>query len=169
MPALPPSLISSLSAATAAAVTESATGLPAALPNPRARRGIRHRLTVVVTAAVCAVVAGCRSYIAIAEWVADLPDHTAGRRGMAASRPSSGGSLDCRDDLREDLLLPLLHTPPARSRPTSASRDRRAVLGDLPPHHPRAGSFAASWVQAVGKSKGTGTSGYPAEWTVAVG
>jgi hypothetical protein len=39
-------------------------GLPTALataPDPRARRGIRHRLTVVVTAAICAVVAGYRS------------------------------------------------------------------------------------------------------------
>jgi hypothetical protein len=49
------------------------------VPDPRARRGVRHRLTVVVTAAVCAVVAGCRSYTAIAEWVADLPQQTASR------------------------------------------------------------------------------------------
>ncbi|HEU4422781.1 MAG TPA: transposase family protein [Pilimelia sp.] len=42
------------------------------LPDPRGRRGIRHRLPVVVTAAVCAVVAGSRSYTAIAEWFADL-------------------------------------------------------------------------------------------------
>ena len=49
---------------------EVAVDLPAALtdvPDPRARRGIRHRLTVVITAAVCAVVAGYRSYTAIAE------------------------------------------------------------------------------------------------------
>ncbi|MFE0529944.1 transposase family protein [Micromonospora parva] len=45
-------------------VPEAAAGLPAALtglPDPRARGGVRHRLTVVVTAAVCAVVAGYRS------------------------------------------------------------------------------------------------------------
>ncbi|MGW4984417.1 transposase family protein [Streptomyces mirabilis] len=44
-------------------------GLPTALahlPDPRARRGVRHRLPVVVSAAVCAVVAGYRSYTAIA-------------------------------------------------------------------------------------------------------
>ncbi|MET8354665.1 transposase family protein [Micromonospora sp. NPDC005206] len=70
MPALPSSLISSLSDAPAVTVPEAAAGLPAALaglPDPRARRGVRHRLTVVVTAAVCAVVAGYRSYAAIAE------------------------------------------------------------------------------------------------------
>ncbi|MEU5943457.1 transposase family protein [Micromonospora sp. NPDC047548] len=69
MPALPSSLISSVSSAPAVTVPETAAGLPAALaglPDPRARRGVRHQLTVVVTAAVCAVVAGYRSYTAIA-------------------------------------------------------------------------------------------------------
>ncbi len=81
MPALPSSLVSSLSTEPAGvSIQESVAGLPAApadLPDPRARRGVRHRLTVVVTAAVCAVVAGYRSYAAIAEWVVDLPADTA--------------------------------------------------------------------------------------------
>src|SRR3954467_105028 len=92
MPAPPSSLISSLSGAPAVTVPAAATGLPAALaglPDPRARRGVRHRLTVVVTAAVCAVVAGYRSYTAIAEWVADLPDDTAGLLGIDADRRPS--------------------------------------------------------------------------------
>ncbi|WP_219420486.1 ISAs1 family transposase, partial [Pseudonocardia nigra] len=41
--------------------------------DPRARRGVRHGLVVVLTAAVCAVAAGARSFVAVAEWVADLP------------------------------------------------------------------------------------------------
>ena len=87
MPALPSSLISSLSCAPAVTVPD--TGWRAArgagrLPDPRARRGVRHRLTVVVTAAVCAVVAGYRSYTAIAEWVADVP---ADDRAAAGYRP----------------------------------------------------------------------------------
>jgi hypothetical protein len=79
MPALPSSLISSLSTAPALTVPETADGLPAALadlPDPRARRGIRHRLPVVVSAAACGVVAGYRSYAAIAEWMADASDTT---------------------------------------------------------------------------------------------
>jgi hypothetical protein len=79
MPALP-SLISSLSCTPALTVPETAGGLVAALaelPDPRARRGVRHQLTVVVVAAVCAVIADCRSYTAIAEWVADVPATTA--------------------------------------------------------------------------------------------
>ena len=57
MPASPSSLIVSLSAAPAGLCTQQlAAGLPTALtqvPDPRARRGIRHQLVVVVTAAVC--------------------------------------------------------------------------------------------------------------------
>ncbi|WP_233527504.1 transposase family protein [Micromonospora craniellae] len=92
MPALPSSLISSLSCAPALTVAETAGGLPealAGLPDPRARRGVRHQLTVVVTAAVCAVVAGYRSYTAIAEWVADVPATTAVALGMTADRRPS--------------------------------------------------------------------------------
>src|SRR3954451_24962534 len=92
MPALPSSLISSVSGVPAATVSATAAGLPAApadLPDPRARRGVRHRLTVVLTAAVCAVVAGCCSYTAIAEWVADLPEQAAGRLGIDARRRPS--------------------------------------------------------------------------------
>ncbi|WBB82126.1 ISAs1 family transposase [Micromonospora sp. WMMD882] len=92
MPALPSSLISSVSCAPALTVAETAGGLPGALaglPDPRARRGVRHRLTVVVTAAVCAVVAGYRSYTAIAEWVADVPASTALALGMTPDRRPS--------------------------------------------------------------------------------
>ena len=38
----------------------------ATVPDPRARRGIRHRLVTVLALAVCAVLAGARSYVAIA-------------------------------------------------------------------------------------------------------
>ncbi|MEU0156578.1 transposase family protein [Micromonospora fulviviridis] len=63
--------------------------------------GVRHRLTVVVTAAVCAVVAGYRSYTAIAEWIADLPAATALALGIAPTRPSSRGSIASRSGARQ--------------------------------------------------------------------
>ncbi|MER7283397.1 transposase family protein [Dactylosporangium sp. NPDC000244] len=47
------------------------------------------KLAVVVTAAVCAVVAGNRSYTAIGEWVADLPADTAVLLGIDADRRPS--------------------------------------------------------------------------------
>jgi predicted transposase YbfD/YdcC len=98
MPASPSSLIASLSHLPTGldpaglGPAEVAVDLPAALadvPDPRARRGIRHRLTVVITAAVCAVVAGYRSYTAIGEWVADLPADTAALVGIDPDRRPS--------------------------------------------------------------------------------
>jgi len=70
-------------------VPDTATGLPASLADlrdPRARRGVRHRLMVVVPAALCAVIAGYRSYPAIAEGVADIPAETA----LALGSPRTG-------------------------------------------------------------------------------
>jgi hypothetical protein len=38
------------------------------VPDPRMKRGIRHRMLCVLTVAVCAVLSGAQSYIAIGEW-----------------------------------------------------------------------------------------------------
>jgi len=48
----------------------------AAVPDPRARRGVRHRLPVILGLAVCAVLAGARSFTAIAESAADADQGT---------------------------------------------------------------------------------------------
>jgi predicted transposase YbfD/YdcC len=55
--------------------------------DPRARRGVRHPLVVVLAAAVCAVAAGAQSYVAIAEWIADLPVEVAAALGLANKCP----------------------------------------------------------------------------------
>src|SRR4051794_7695792 len=93
MPALPSSLITPLSAAPAGTcLPERAGGLLLALadlPDPRSRRGVRHAAAVVIAAAVCAVVAGSRSYTSIGEWVADLPGDTAVLLGIDADRRPS--------------------------------------------------------------------------------
>jgi len=41
--------------------------------DPRARRGRRHQVVAVLAVGVCAVLAGARSYVGIAEWARDLP------------------------------------------------------------------------------------------------
>ena len=56
--------------------------------DPRKPRGVRHGLVVVLTAAVCAVAAGARSFVAVAEWVADLPDEVAAALGIDRRCPS---------------------------------------------------------------------------------
>src|SRR5919112_5403652 len=135
MPALPSSLISSLSGAPAFTVPETAAGLLAALadlPDPRARRGVRHALTVVVTAAVCAVVAGYRSYTAIAEWVADVPAATATALGINPDRrPSEAMIRRLLQALDPDLLTVAIGDwLTARATPTTpAARPAIAVDG----------------------------------------
>jgi len=61
--------------------------LLAAVPDPRARRGVRHRLAVILGLAVCAVLAGARSFTAIAEWAADADQATRDALGVAGVVP----------------------------------------------------------------------------------
>lgn len=56
----------------------------ALIPDPRERRGIRHRLLPILLIAAAAVCAGARSFTAIGEWAADAPQHILAR--LAARR-----------------------------------------------------------------------------------
>jgi predicted transposase YbfD/YdcC len=60
----------------------------AGVVDPRKRRGVRHGLVVVLTATVCAVAAGARSFVAVAEWVADLPSEVSAVLGVDVRCPS---------------------------------------------------------------------------------
>ncbi len=59
-----------------------------AITDPRCRRGVRHQLVAVLGVAVCAVLAGARSYVAIAEWAQDLPGAVRQRLGIERVPPS---------------------------------------------------------------------------------
>ncbi len=59
-----------------------------AITDPRCRRGVRHPLVAVLGPAVCAVLAGARSYVAIAEWAHDLPAGVRERLGIERDPPS---------------------------------------------------------------------------------
>jgi predicted transposase YbfD/YdcC len=56
--------------------------------DPRHRRGVRHRLAVILRLAVCAVLAGARSFTAIAEWAAGADAETLARLGAGRAVPS---------------------------------------------------------------------------------
>ena len=58
------------------------------LTDPRKRRGVRHGLVTLLSIAVCAVAAGARSFVAIAEWAADLPVEVAAAVGIGSTAPS---------------------------------------------------------------------------------
>jgi hypothetical protein len=81
-------------------VAEAVDGVPdsllealAAVGDPRARRGVRHRFTAILGVAVCAVLAGARSYVAIAEWAGDLPPAVRLRLGIGRRRPPSESAI----------------------------------------------------------------------------
>lgn len=45
----------------------------ASVPDPRARRGVRHSAGSLLALTAAAVLAGARSFAAIGEWIADAP------------------------------------------------------------------------------------------------
>ena len=68
----------------------------AASPGPRAHRGVRHRLAVILSLALCAVLAGARSFTAIAEWAADADQGTRDALGVT-------GVVPCESTFRRTL------------------------------------------------------------------
>ncbi|MCA1673045.1 MAG: transposase family protein [Actinobacteria bacterium] len=66
--------------------------LTSRVADPRKTRGVRHRLVTVLAAAVCAVLAGARSYVAIAEWAHDLPISVRMRLGIGRAGPHGGAA-----------------------------------------------------------------------------
>jgi predicted transposase YbfD/YdcC len=59
----------------------------ATLSDPRARRGVRHRFAAVLGIGVCAVLAGAKSFTAIAEWAQDLTPTVRLRLGLGRATP----------------------------------------------------------------------------------
>jgi hypothetical protein len=66
------------------------------LPDPRQKRGVRHRNISLIALSACAVVCGCRSYAAIAQWAAQCSQKVLerlwcrkqGNRYIAPSEPT---------------------------------------------------------------------------------
>lgn len=70
-----------------ATVPRDLLGALGAVVDPRARRGVRHQCRSVLGIAVCAVLAGARSYVAIAEWAQDLTSTVRVRLGLGRRAP----------------------------------------------------------------------------------
>lgn len=67
-----------------------------AVADPRRSRGVRHRFAAVLALAACAVLAGARSFTAIAEWAHDLPASARCSIGL-------GRSVPCESTIRRAL------------------------------------------------------------------
>ena len=59
------------------------------IPDPRMKRGIRHRMLSVLTVAVCAVLSGAKSYTAIGEWAKRSDQDMRKRMGCRFDRNSA--------------------------------------------------------------------------------
>jgi hypothetical protein len=100
-----------------------------AVPDPRHRRVRRHQLVTVLALSVATVLAGARSYVAIAEWAHDLPVSALVRLGVGRRSPSESTirrilalvDLDALDTVLSAWLATLLPTSPT-GRPGSICR-----------------------------------------------
>lgn len=125
----------------------------AKVPDPRARRGIRHRLVTVLALAVCAVLAGARSYVAIAEWAHDLPLGARVRLGLTVGRATPSESAirrilqkvdpEALDRVVSDWLVarvartsPPFPDPPGDPAPQHGAGSGPARITPLPPRVP---------------------------------
>ena len=57
------------------------------VPDPRKARGRRHGLSTILAIAACAVIAGARSFIAIAEWGAEARPAALAKLGVTGEKP----------------------------------------------------------------------------------
>ena len=135
MPAAPSSpidpAISQLLTAAQSLDHEPARLLPvlAAIPDPRARRGVRHRLAVILSLAVCAVLAGARSFTAIAEWAADADQGTRDALGVTGAVPCESTFRRTLQHLHADALDEAAGSW-AQQRTAPAAGGRRMIAVD---------------------------------------
>ncbi|MEJ7647692.1 MAG: ISAs1 family transposase [Nakamurella sp.] len=108
------------------------------VPDPRSARGIRHRLSVILAVAACAVVTGARSFAAVAEWVAATSPGLLARVGVSDGPPSESTIRRTLQQLHGDGLDRLLgawaqlREPPSRGRRVIAI-DGKSVRGSATP------------------------------------
>jgi predicted transposase YbfD/YdcC len=56
------------------------------VPDPRKRRGVRHAVASILAIATAAVLAGCRSVLAVGEWAAEAPQELLAAAGARRNR-----------------------------------------------------------------------------------
>jgi predicted transposase YbfD/YdcC len=104
------------------------------VPDPRKKRGVRHRFAAILFVSVCAVVSGARSFAAIAEWAADAVEDTLSGMGIGAPNAStirralSAFTGDGFDTAIGSFLAGRLATARATARATVGKRARRRAI-----------------------------------------
>jgi DDE_Tnp_1-associated/Transposase DDE domain len=98
------------------------------VPDPRARRGVRHQMSTILAVALCAVLAGARSFTAIGEWAANASQQVLTALGAGAGPPSESCVRRTLQNLEGERLDALLGQWTACH--TSGFGGRRAVAVD---------------------------------------
>lgn len=108
-------------------------GLSAALEHvadPRKRRGVRHRVSSILGLAVCAVLAGCRSFAAIGQWAANASDQVLTALQVGACPPSESTIRRTLQRLDGDTLDTAIGTwAAAATQPPAGARRAVAIDG----------------------------------------
>jgi len=86
----------------------------AQVPDPRKKRGIRHKNLVVLAIAACAILSGMTSFIAIAQWAGNLTQDLLKR-------------LDCRRHPKTGIYIP----PSEPTIPPALTGGRRRQSGSV--------------------------------------
>jgi hypothetical protein len=90
---------------------------------------VRHRLAVILGLAVCAVLAGARSFTAIAEWAADAYEQTLARLGVTGPVPSESTFRRTLQRLDADAFDDLARRW-AQQRTVPGPKQRRVIAVD---------------------------------------
>lgn len=106
-------------------------GLLAALagvPDPRSPQGARYQISTILAVAVCAVLAGCRSFTAIGEWAANASEQVLAALGGTGRAPCESTIRRALQRLNGDELDTAIGSWAAgRSKPIAARRRLVAV------------------------------------------
>jgi predicted transposase YbfD/YdcC len=108
-----------------------------AVPDPRARRGVRHGFVAVVAIGVCAVLAGARTFTAIAEWAHDLTPAVRTGLGLGRLIPSESTirrtlhavDAEALDEAVSAWLMTRSATPAAASTVRAIAIDGKSARG----------------------------------------
>ncbi|MGH3966391.1 MAG: ISAs1 family transposase [Pseudonocardiaceae bacterium] len=120
-------------------------GALAGVPDPRNPRGVRHQVDTILAVAVCAVLAGCRSFTAIGEWAAGASEQLLAAlqvEGCAPCESTIRRTLQRLDGDKFDIAIGAWAagcTRPTPSRPRLIAVDGKRVRGsgggDVDPRH----------------------------------
>jgi len=117
-----------------------------AVADPRRRRGVRHRFISILALCACAVLAGARSFVAIAEWAMDLTPLLRAKLGIGRVPPCESTIRRVLQRVDPDVLDEAVSAWLAACSPAQTGRSVFALDGKT--------GLVQSWVRASCSAQG---------------